>query len=118
MGHCALQRQAGVAWQAGAGSRNRGRVRHVVGGGGPPLDAVRESPESSWWRIGLLLAARGSLEAASWISLEPESSPGLQAAGPITWARGGEDGCDLPPRAAEWKWPSTWWLGFRDELWA
>lgn len=113
-----MQRQALVAWQAGRrkpgprpGPARCGRRR-------PRLDAVRESPESSRWRIGLLLAARGSLEAADWISPEPESSPGLRAAGPISWARGGEDGCDLPPRTAEWKWPSTWWPGFRDELWA
>lgn len=84
----------------------------------PRLDARRESRRSSGCPVGLPLAARGSLEAAGWISSEPESSPGLRAAGPIPWARGGEDGCDLPPGAAEWKWPSTWWPGFRDEAWA
>lgn len=102
VGDCALQRQAGVAWQEGRRRPRPGLAR--CGRRRPRLDAVRESRECSGWRNG---KARGSLEAADRTSPDPTPAPVLWAAGQIAWARSREDGCDLPLRAAKWKWPST-----------
>lgn len=108
VGDCVLQRQAGMAWQAGRRRPGPRPAKHVVGGGG------RNS--GRWGEPGLLgVADRILFGACGLAGYRPTTRPslGLRAPRPVIWARGRQDGCDLPPWAAGWKWPFTGRPGFR-----